>query len=133
MNRSPAGDAVGQLSVGLGATALLLPAATARAFGVNPGLNPALPLLVRFVGIRNATMGAGLLAADSQESRTLALQLGLVVGMADLAATLLAARKKVLRPRALLVAAAVLGGIGALGIHALQTEGQSALEAVLPG
>lgn len=133
MNRSPAGDAVGQLSIGLGVTALLLPAVTARALGVDPRGNPALPLLVRFVGIRNATMGAGLLAADSPESRTLALQLGLVVGMADLAAALLAARRRVLRPRALLVAVAVLGGIGALGISALQTEGQPALEAVLPG
>lgn len=122
MRRSPAGTAVGALSVGLGALALAVPGPTAMALGLSPAANPALPLLVRMIGIRNTTMGLGLLTATAQEDRRRALQLGLAVGVADLTAVLLATRTRVLDTRAALVAAGMLGGIAALGVLGLQQE-----------
>lgn len=122
MHRSPAGDAVGQLSVAFGALALAAPTATARVLGVDPRGNPALPLLVRLIGVRNTTMGLGLLLATSTADRRRALQLGLAVGVSDVAATLLAGRSRVLQTRAEVIAVAILGGIAALGATALHQE-----------
>lgn len=123
MRTSPAGTAVGALSVGLGSLALGLPGPTATALGLNAAANPALPLLVRMIGIRNTTMGLGLLTATAQEDRRRALQLGLAVGVADVTAVLLATRTRVLDTRAALVAVGMLGGIAVLGVLALQQEG----------
>lgn len=111
---------VGGISVALGTAALLAPGSTARAFGVAGTANPALPLLVRFIGIRNATMGAGLLQAETRSAQRLATQLGLAVGAADVVALLLAARTGVLSRRSAVVGLVVLGGIAGLGYAALQ-------------
>lgn len=124
MHRSVAGEAVGQLSVGFGALALAAPTATARALGVDPLGNPALPLLVRLIGIRNTTMGLGLLTAASAVDRQRALQFGIAVGVSDLIATVLASRSRLLDARASVTAVAILGGIAALGGTALRQERQ---------
>jgi len=57
--------AVGGLSVALGAAAAVAPGPTARAFGLTDS-GPGQPLLVRMVGVRNATMGAATLAASGR-------------------------------------------------------------------
>jgi len=109
------------VSIGLGAAAVAAPRAVGRFFGVDPARNDALPLLVRFIGVRNVTLGTALLqAADDTESARRALTTGLWVGAADTAVITLAAARKTLAPRAAAVALLVLAGIAGLGYAALQ-------------
>lgn len=108
------------MSVAFGAAATLAPVATARAFGVEAGDRATLALLGRLVGVRNATMGAGLLATGDAAQQRRALQLGLAVGASDVLAVLIAARRGVLAPRAVLLALGTLGGIAAAGVAALR-------------
>lgn len=107
--------AVGTTSLALGATAWLAPTAVARAFGVDPAANAALALLVRFVGVRNATMGAALLLADGDEEAARGIALGLVVGGFDALAATAAVRAGHLPPRSAVLAFGVIGAIAALG------------------
>ena len=109
-------QAVGGLSVALGALAVVAPRSTAALFGVR-SLDPAVPLLVRMVGIRNATAGVRTLQAEG-EQLTDALRAGLVLGAVDVAAVLLAVRRGVLSKKAALAALALLGGIAVLGVAA---------------
>ena len=107
---------VGGLSVALGALAVVAPARTASAFGVRTG-SPAVPLLVRMVGVRNAVGGLRTLQADRSD-RPKALQAGLALGAVDVAAVLLAARRGALSRRATVGALVLLAGIAALGVAA---------------
>ncbi len=107
---------VGQLSVGLGALAVLAPSATARAFGITAGTTAA-PLLVRMVGVRNATAGVRTLQAQGNDL-TRALQAGFVLGVVDAGAVLLAARKGLISKKAALGALTLLGAIAVLGVAA---------------
>lgn len=107
---------VGGLSVALGALAVVAPARTASAFGVRTG-SPAVPLLVRMVGVRNAVAGMRTLQADAGD-RPQALQAGLLLGAVDVTAVLLAARKGALSKRAAVGALVLLGAIAALGVAA---------------
>ncbi|MCU1420232.1 MAG: hypothetical protein JWN88_1230 [Frankiales bacterium] len=107
---------VGQLSVGLGALAVLAPSTTARLFGITAGTTAA-PLLVRMVGVRNATAGVRTLQAEG-EDLSRALQAGLVLGAVDATAVLLAARKGLISKKAALGALTLLGGIAVLGVAA---------------
>jgi len=108
-------------SVGLGVAAVAAPRAVGRFFGIDPARNDALPLLVRFIGVRNVTLGTALLqAADDTDSARRAVASGLWVGAADTAAITLAAARKSLSPRAAAVALLVLGSIAGLGYAALQ-------------
>ena len=109
-------QAVGKVSVALGALAVVAPRRTAALFGVR-SVDPALPLLVRMIGIRNATAGAATLRAEGDDLSR-ALQAGLVLGVVDVAALLLAARKGVLTKKAAARALLVLGGIAVLGLAA---------------
>jgi len=109
-------QAVGGLSVALGSLAVLAPRTTARAFGVR-SIDPALPLLVRMVGVRNATAGVRTLQAEGDDL-TRALQAGLVLGAVDVAAVLLAVRKGALSKKAAFGVLLVLGGIAVLGVAA---------------
>ena len=109
-------QAVGRVSVGLGVLAVVAPKRTAALFGVR-SLDPALPLLVRMIGIRNATAGAATLRAEGNDLSR-ALQAGLVLGVVDVAAVVLAARKGVLTRQAAARTLLVLGGIAVLGIAA---------------
>ncbi len=109
-------QAVGRVSVALGALAVVAPRQTAALFGVR-SVDPALPLLVRMIGIRNATAGAATLRAEGDDLSR-ALQAGLVLGVVDVAALVLAARKGVLTKKAAARALLVLGAIAVLGIAA---------------
>ena len=109
-------QAVGGLSFALGALAVVAPRSTASLFGVR-SIDPALPLLVRMIGVRNATAGLRTLQAEGEEL-TNALRAGLVLGVVDVAAVLLAARKGVLSKKAAAAVLAVLGGIAVLGVAA---------------
>ena len=108
--------AVGSLSMALGALAVVAPRRTAALFGVR-SIDPAVPLLVRMVGVRNATAGVRTLQAEGDDL-TRALQAGLVLGAVDVAAVLLATRKGVLSKKAAFAVLTVLAGIAVLGVAA---------------
>ena len=111
-----AAASVGGLSVALGALAVVAPRRTAALFGLRAG-GPALPLLVRMVGVRNAMAGVRTLQADDSD-RARALQAGLVLGAVDATAVLLAARQGVLSKRAAAGALTLLAAIALLGVAA---------------
>lgn len=107
---------VGGLSVALGALAVVAPARTASAFGLRSG-SPVVPLLVRMVGVRNAVAGVRTLQADASD-RPKALQAGLVLGVVDVTAVLLATRRGALSKKAAAGALAMLAAIALLGVAA---------------
>lgn len=109
-------NALGAVSVGLGSLAVLAPQRTAALFGVK-GTAGAGSLLVRMVGVRNATMGLRTLQSTGDEQRR-SLQAGLAVGAVDAAALLLAARQGVISKRAAFGGVVVLGAIAVLGVAA---------------
>ena len=111
---------VGGISLGLGLAATLAPKVVASAFGVSAAANPALTLLTRFVGVRNATMGSGLLAAEDEATVRRALAAGLAVGASDVIAVALAVRSGVLSKKAAAVALLLLGGIAVVGVAGLR-------------
>jgi len=113
--RNLARIAVGTFSVGAGAAALAVPEATARVFGLEAEDNPALALLVRFVGIRNLVMGLAALQASTRQASGQALRNGLLVGAADVSAVLGAYQAGVIPERSRDLALAMLGGIAAAG------------------
>lgn len=116
LDAEQARNAVGAVSAGLGSLAVLAPQTTARMFGVRATGGPT-ALLVRMVGVRNATMGLRTLQATGDEQK-LALQAGLVVGAVDTVALLLAARKGVVSKRAAFGGLLVLAAIAGLGAAA---------------
>ena len=109
--------AVGTLSVGLGALAVLAPSRTAALFGVRQ-TGGAVPLLVRMIGVRNAVAGVRTLQASDDLERRRALQAGFALGVVDATAVLLAARSGALSKRTAVALLAVLGGIAWLGVAA---------------
>jgi hypothetical protein len=111
---------VGGISLGLGLAATLAPRAVGSAFGVSAAANPALALLTRFVGVRNATMGSSLLAAEDEATVRRALAAGLAVGASDLVAVGLAVRSGVLSKKAAALALLLLGGIAVVGVAGLR-------------
>ena len=117
LDREQARNAVGAVSVALGAAAVLAPRTTAGTFGVRAG--GALPLLVRMVGVRNAVMGLRTLEATGDEQAK-AVQAGFVVGAVDAVAVLAAWRAGVVSRKAALSLLLVLGAIAALGVAAAQ-------------
>ncbi len=116
LDTEQARNTVGAVSLGLGSLAVLAPQRTAELFGVR-GTAGAGSLLVRMVGVRNATMGLRTLQATGDEQRR-AVQAGLVVGAVDAAALLLAARKGAISKRAAFGGLLVLGAIATLGVAA---------------
>jgi hypothetical protein len=113
--RNLARNAVGSISVGFGIAALAVPEATAQIFGLDVAKNPALPMLVRFVGVRNLVMGIAALQASTRQASGQALRNGLLVGVADVAAVLAAYDADVVPEQSRNLALAMLGGIAALG------------------
>lgn len=113
VDKEQAREALGWVSVGLGALAVLAPQKTAGAFGVK-GVGGAGTLLVRMVGARNATLGVRTLQSTGQEQAR-SLQAGLAVGAVDAVALLLAARRGVLSKKAAFGGLLVLGSIAGLG------------------
>ena len=112
LDREQARNAVGAVSVALGAAAVLAPRTTAGAFGVRAG--GALPLLVRMVGARNAVMGLRTLQATGDEQAR-SVQAGFFVGAVDAVAVLAAWRAGLVSRRAALGVLVVLGAIAGLG------------------
>ena len=112
LDAEQARNAIGAVSVALGAAAVLAPRTTARAFGVRGGHD--LPLLTRMVGVRNAVMGLRTLQATGDDQAR-AVQAGLAVGAVDVLAVLMAARTGAISKKAALGVLVVLGGIAALG------------------
>lgn len=112
--------AIGGLSLGLGLAAVAAPRAVASGFGVDAAANPALTLLTRFVGVRNATMGSGLLQAEDEATVRRALAAGLAVGASDVVAVALAVRSGVLSKKAAAAALLLLGGIAVVGVAGLR-------------
>ena len=120
LDREQARNAVGTLSVALGAAAVLAPRLVAGGFGVRvPG--GALPLLVRMVGVRNVVMGVHTVQATGDDQAK-AVQAGLAVGAVDALAVLMAVRKGAMSKKAALAVLVVLGGIAALGVVAAQED-----------
>ncbi len=117
IDRDTARNAVGAVSVALGAAAVLAPRTTAGAFGVPAA--GALPLLVRMVGVRNAVMGLRTLEATGDEQAK-AVQAGFVVGAVDAVSVLAAWRAGLITRRAALGILVVLGAIAGLGAVAAQ-------------
>lgn len=115
LDAEQARNAVGAVSAVLGGLAVLAPQTTAGLFGVTP--TGAGPLLVRMVGVRNATMGLRTLQATGDDQRR-AVTAGLAVGAVDAAALLLAARKGLVSRKAAFGGLLVLGAIAALGYAA---------------
>lgn len=111
-----AGRTVGGVSVALGTLAVVAPRRTASAFGVRAG-SPAVPLLVRMVGVRNALAGVRTLQADEGD-RARALRAGLVLGAVDATAVLIATRRGALSKGAAAGALLLLAAIAALGVAA---------------
>ena len=111
--------AVGNLSVALGALAVVAPARTAAFFGVRE-TGGGVPLLVRMIGVRNAVGGLRTLQATGQDERRKALQAGLALGVVDASAVLLAARSGAISKRSAVALLAVLAGIAWLGVRASQ-------------
>lgn len=74
-------------------------------------------LLVRMIGVRNATMGMRTLQSRG-EDQVRALQAGLAVGVVDAAAVLGAWKSGLLNRRAAVTALGVLGAIAGLGVLA---------------
>ena len=111
---------VGGISLGLGLAAVLAPKAVASGFGVSAAANPALTLLTRFVGVRNATMGSSLLQAEDEDTVRRALAAGLAVGASDVVAVALAVRSGVLSKKAAAFALLLLGGIAVVGVASLR-------------
>lgn len=120
LDPAAARDAVGGLSVALGALAVVAPNRTAALFGVRQR-SGAVPLLVRMIGVRNAVAGVRTLQADDVD-RARALQAGLLLGAVDVTAVLLAARKGVLSKKAAAGVLVLLAGIAALGVAASREE-----------
>ncbi len=116
LDAEQARNAVGAVSVGLGSLAVLAPRTTAGLFGVHDTGGTG-ALLVRMIGVRNATMGLRTLQATGEEQQR-ALQAGLVVGGVDAVALLLAARKGAITKKAAFGGLLVLGAIAALGVAA---------------
>ena len=117
IDREQARTAVGGLSVGLGALAVLAPGTTASLLGVKDARGGSGPLLVRMVGVRNAVMGLRTLQASGDEQRR-ALQAGFVVGAVDAAAVLVAAAKGSISKKAATGVLLLLGAIAAAGVLA---------------
>ena len=117
IDREQARNAVGGLSVALGAAATLAPATTARLLGVTSAGGGAGPLLVRMVGVRNVVMGLRTLQATDDQQKA-AVQAGFVVGAVDATAVLLAARRGAITRKAAFGLLLLLGAIAAAGVVA---------------
>ena len=113
-------QAVGQLSVALGALAVVAPRSTAGLFGVR-SVDKAVPLLVRMVGVRNALAGVRTLNADGDDLGR-ALRAGLVLGAVDATAVVLTARSGAITKKAAAGLLLVLGSIAVLGVAASRGE-----------
>lgn len=111
---SVARSLLGSMRLVIGVGGLLAPRFGARVFGLQPERNPGLPYTMRLFAVRDAAMGAGLIAADPRD-RHRWLDLGIASDVSDVGAALLAGRSGALPKRAAAMcafAAAVAVGLG---------------------
>ncbi|WGX94226.1 DUF4267 domain-containing protein [Nocardioides sp. L-11A] len=98
--------------IGLGLASLVVPAATARGFGIAP--TPEVGYLTRIYGGRAIALGtAYLLAGETERARLQLLSLG--VDLSDTATGLGHLVRRDSRPRAMLLATALTGAYAAVG------------------
>ena len=91
MVRSFPGRTLVGIRLALGTGAWVAPRFTLVMFGLDPERNPEAVYATRLFGVRNATLGAGLLASAGDDRR-LWWTVGIVCDVADMAAALLGAR-----------------------------------------
>lgn len=92
MVRSFPGRTLVGIRLALGTTAWVAPRFTLVMFGLDPKRNPEAAYATRLFGVRNATLGVGLLASEGDDRR-LWWQVGIVCDAADMLAALIGARK----------------------------------------
>lgn len=102
----------------VGVLSWLAPGLVARLFAVDPNANPNAPYIMRLFAIRDVALALGLLLSQG-EARTLAVRLGLMCDVGDLAAAGVSVRGGSLSPvSGVLGGGAAAGGV-ALGVAAL--------------
>lgn len=92
MVRSFPGRTLVAIRLTLGTGAWFAPKFTLVMFGLDPKRNPEAAYATRLFGVRNATLGIGLLASEGDERR-LWWKVGIACDLADIAAALVGARK----------------------------------------
>jgi hypothetical protein len=80
------------IRLGLGTGSWLAPRFTLVMFGLDPRRNPEAVYATRLFGVRNATLGVGLLSSEGGDRR-LWWRIGIVCDIADIAAALVCARR----------------------------------------
>lgn len=108
----------------LGLSSWLTPKVFMRAIGIDPKSNPHAGYMTRLFGIRDLTLGVGLLSTRG-DSRRLWWRLGMLCDVGDLVSGVLSARHGELpaQPRVLAPMLVVAGAIGAsLGAAALLSD-----------
>ena len=111
------------LRAAIGVGAFLAPRITGRLFGLDVEGNPQAPYLARLFGARDVALAYGV-ASTSDAPQAQWLQIGIACDLADAVAGILAGRDGELPlPTALLVTGTALSA-AALGVAALQGQGQ---------
>lgn len=115
----------------VGTGSWLAPRLSGRLFGLDPAANPQAPYLGRLFGVRDAALAFGL-ATTSGAQRAQWLQVGIACDLADAVAGLLAGRRGELPKRAtvMVTTTAVIGA--AMGLIALQGNGDGEQPPVAP-
>lgn len=114
MEPSEARRSLAYLRLGLGAM-WIAPGLGARIFGLDPEGQPATKMLARLFAARDLALGAALLQARGGEADRL-VDLGMAVDAADLAALVLAAGRREIGARTLLLGGAAAGAAVVLGL-----------------
>ena len=106
---------LGGIRIGVGVKTWLAPRLALRVFGFGGiGRDPRVVVLARLFGVRDAAMGTALLVARTDEAALRAVEVGIIVDSADVAASVLSMRRRGSRITGLMTAAgaaflAVLG------------------------
>lgn len=107
------------LRLGLGAM-WLAPGMGAKIFGLDPEGQSATKFLARLFAIRDLALGAALLQADGADADR-QVDLGIMVDAADFAAIVMAASRKEIGARTLLLGGGAAGAALALGLMGRDT------------
>lgn len=105
------------LRIGLGAM-WLAPGLGAKIFGLDPEEQSSVKLMARLFAVRDLALGVALLQSDGADADR-QVDLGIAVDTADLAAILMAASRREIGARTL-----VIGGLAAAGAMALGIMGR---------
>ena len=123
MRRANTKLALGGARIAVGVAAWLMPAFTTRRFGLGTiATDPNGAVVARLFAARDFVLGGAVLAARDPEALTRALELGLVVDVADIAAAIVGLREGGNRAGALIVGggAATLAAMGGVLLFTTQ-------------